>query len=51
MALVCYIPNYYLQNFVCLYLVPILLNRIRNSLASVAALLVTSVCQWLSVRG
>ena len=39
-----YIPTYYLQNCVYLYLVPLLLHRICNLLAYVAALLVTSVC-------
>ena len=51
MPSVCYTPNYYLQNCIYLYLVPLLLNRIGNLLAYVAALLVTSVCRWLSLRG
>ena len=40
---VCSIPNYYMQNWVFLYLVPFLLNWIGNWLAYVAALFVTSV--------
>ena len=36
----------------CLFVfVPLLLNGIGNLLAYVAALFVTSVCRWLSVRG
>ena len=49
--LVCFIPIYYLQNCVRLYLVPVLLNRIEFLLAYVAASFVASVCRWLSVRG
>ena len=37
MPSVCYNPNYYLQNCVYLYLVPILLNRIGNLLAYVVS--------------
>ena len=48
---VCYIPNYYLQNWFYLYLVPLLLNGIGYLLAYVAALLVTSVCRLLSLSG
>ena len=48
---VCYIPNYYLQNCLNFYLVPLLLHRIGKLLAYVAALFVTSVCRLLSVRG
>ena len=44
-AFVCYIPNYFLQNFVYLYLVPLLLNCIGNLLAYVAASFVTSGCR------
>ena len=51
MPSVFYIPNYYLQNCVYLYFVPLLLNGIGNLLAYVAALFVTRVCRWLSVRG
>ena len=51
MPSVCYIPNYYLQNCVYMYLVPLLLNGIGNLLAYEAALFMTSVCRWLSVRG
>ena len=46
-----YIPNYYLQNCAYLFLVPLLLKGIGNLLAYVAALIVTSDCRWLSVRG
>ena len=41
----------YLQNSVYLYLVPLLLHRIGNLLAYVAALFATSVCRLLSVLG
>ena len=42
-----YIPNYYLQNWVYLYL----LNRIGNLLTYVADLSLISVCQlWYMVR-
>ena len=51
MPSVFYIPKDHLQNCVYLYLVSVLLNRIDNLLAFVAALFVTSVCRWLSVRG
>ena len=47
MPSVCYVPNYYWQSCVYLYLVPLLLNRIGNLLAHVAALIVTSVCRLL----
>ena len=47
----CYIPNYYLENCVYLYLVPLRLNGIGNLVAYVAAFFVTSVSRWLSVRG
>ena len=50
MPSVCYIPNYYLQDSVYLYLVPFLLNRIGYFLTYVAALFVTSVCRLLSSR-
>ena len=49
MSSVCYVPNYYLQNCVYLYLVPLLLPRIVNLAAYVAALFVTIVCWLLSV--
>ena len=45
-----YIPNYYLQHCVYLYLVPFLLNGIGNLLAYVAALFVTTVSWLLSLR-
>ena len=45
------IPNYYLQNYVYLHFVPLLLNRVGNSLACVAVLFVVIVYRWLSVRG
>ena len=48
---VCYIPKYYLQNWVYLYLVAFLLNCIGNLLAYLAALFVTSVCGFLSLLG
>ena len=48
MSSVCYVPNYYLQNCVYLYLVPLLLPRIVNLAAYLAALFVTSVCWLLS---
>ena len=51
MPSVCYNPNYFLQNCVVLYLVPLLLNRIGYLLACVAALFVTSVCCLLSFGG
>ena len=41
--------NFKLQNCVCLYLVPILLNRFGNLLACLAALFVTFACRWLRV--
>ena len=51
MPSVCYIPNYKSQNSVYLFLAPLLLHRIANLLAYVAALRVTSVCRLLSVHG
>ena len=51
MPSVLYIPNYFLQNLVYLYLVALLLNGIDNLLAYVTALFVTSVCPLLSLRG
>ena len=41
----CYIPNFYMQNWVYLFLVPLLLNNVGKLLAYVAALFVTSVCR------
>ena len=41
----------YMRSCVYLYLLPLLLHSIGNLLAYVAALLVTSVCRLLSVRG
>ena len=40
-----------MQNCVCSYFVPLLLHRIGNLLAYVAALFVTSFCRLLTVRG
>ena len=51
MPSVCYIPSYYLQNCVYLYLVPLLLHGIGNLLAYKAALFVTYVCRLLIVLG
>ena len=51
MPSVCFIPIYYLQSWVYLYLVPLLLNRFDNLLAYVAALFMTSVFLLLSLRG
>ena len=51
MPSVCYIPNYYMQICVYLYLVPFSLHRIGNFLAYIAALFVASVCRLLSVFG
>ena len=41
---VSYVANYYMQNCVYLYLVPLLLYGIGNLLAYVAALFVARVC-------
>ena len=51
MPSVCFISNYFLQNFVYLNLVPLLLNGICNLSAYVAALFANSGYRWLSVRG
>ena len=47
----CYIPKYYLQSCVYLYLVPILPHRIGNLLAYIAALFVAKFCNLSTVRG
>ena len=46
-----YSKLFFLRNCVYLYLLPILLHRIGNSLAYVAALFVTSVCRLIRARG
>ena len=51
MPSVYYIPNCYMQKCVYFYLVTLLLNRIGDLLAYVAAIFVTSVCRFLTVRG
>ena len=51
MLSVCYIPNYYMLNWVYLYLEPILLNRIGKLLGYLAALSVNCVYRLLSLRG
>ena len=51
MPSVCYNPNYYLQNRVYLYLVPLFLNEIGNLLVYVGVLFATSVCRLLSLSG
>ena len=51
MLSVYYNSIYYLQNWVYLYLVPLLLNSTGYLLAYVAALFVSSVCRLLSLSG
>ena len=49
MPSVCLISNCYMQKCVHFYLVTLLLNRIGDLLAYVAAMFVTSVCRFLFV--
>ena len=51
MPSVCYILNYYMQNFVYLYLVLLLPHRFAMLLALVAASFETSACRLLRIRG
>ena len=50
MPLVCYIPNFYMQNCDCFYLVLVLLHCTGNLLARVAALLMASSSELSRTR-
>ena len=51
MPSVCYTTSYCMQNCVSEYLVPVLLHRIDNFLAYVAALIVACVSKMSRTRG